>query len=316
MEKVTIFTPTFNRAKTLSRVYNSLLCQIFKDFIWLIIDDGSTDNTKALVDQWISENIIEIKYYYKNNGGKHTAMKIAWELANTKYLLAIDSDDELTPNAVEVFMMEWNKIEKDGLENQFGEVSGITHSTDGKLIGDFYFPKGTEFIDSFWQEMVLKYKNNNEHVVCWNLEKLRECVVIPNNFWLSDKVNFIGESILWARIGRKYKTRYINNVLRTYHFDGGESLSRITDKLKGHYNNIVSSKYFLDENMDYFFWNPKYFFNLILKYIISGIELRFSPLFLIKSIDSFRFRFAYILFFPFGLAAWVYFKKLKKSFWF
>ena len=316
MNSFTVFTPTYNRAKTLGRVYNSLVNQTNKDFIWLIIDDGSTDNTKEQVAKWISENQISIEYHYKQNGGKHTAMRLAYQLAKSKYLIGIDSDDELMSGAVETFKNEWEKIEKDGLENQFAEVSGLTHSLDGKLIGDFDFPKATEYIDSFWHEMVLKFKNNNEHIVCWNLEKLRECANIPIHFWLSDKVNFIGEFILWARIGRKYKTRYINKSLRIYHLDGGESLSRIQDKAKGHYNNLVGTKYFLDENLDYFFWNPKYFFNLILKFIISGIEMKFSLSSIITEIKTIRLKIAYIVCWPLGCAAWFYFKYIKSQFWF
>ncbi len=86
---------------------------------------------------------------------------------------------------------------------------------------------------------------------------------------------------MWARIGLIYKTRYLNKSLRIYHYDGGISLLRIPDKTQGHYNNLVGNKYFLDENLNHFFWNPKYFFNLILKFIISGIELDYSPVFLI-----------------------------------
>lgn len=315
-KSLTVFTPTFNRAHTLGRVYNSLLNQTEKDFIWLIIDDGSNDNTKELVQRWVDENKIKIEYYYKTNGGKHTAMKMGWEKANTKYLLAIDSDDELTPDAIEVFNQIWKNIEREGLEDSFAEVSGLTHTTDGKLIGDFFFPANTSYADSFWHEMVLKNKNNNEHIGCWNLAKLRDCAVIHDKFWLSDRVNLIGEGVLWARIGRKYKARYLNKGLRIYHFDAGESYMRTTDKTKAHYNNLVFNKYFLDENLDHFFWNPKYFFNLILKFIVSSIELKISPIEIMKEVKTNRFKLAYLLCWPIGLAAWFYFKHIKKQYWF
>ncbi len=267
---MTIFTPTYNRIHTLGRVYESLLRQSDKSFIWLIIDDGSTDGTKNLINIWIKEARLSIKYHYKENGGKHSAMKLAYELADTKYLIAIDSDDELTPDTVEVFNKEWEKIEDSGFENIFAEIAALTYSSDGNLIGDFKFPKGVDYIDSFWHEMVLKCRNNNEHIVCWDLEKLRDCVNIPDVFWLSDKVNLFGELILWARIGRRYKTRYINKPLRIYHVDATNSILRNNDAIRNHYNNLVGQKYFLDENLNYFFWNPKYFFNLILKFIISS----------------------------------------------
>ena len=313
---ITVLTPTYNRAKTLPRVYKSLLAQTVKNFVWLIIDDGSTDNTKELVEKWIAENKLSIEYHYKENGGKHTAMKMAYELTQTKYLLAIDSDDELTADAVNVFLNEWKEIEKDGFESQFAEISGLTFSNDGNLIGNFTFPAGINQIDSNWHEMVLRFQNNNEHVVCWNTEKLRECVQIPVDFWLSDKVNFFDERTLWARIGRKYKTRYINKMLRIYHYDGGDSLIRIQDKTKGHYNNLVGSMYFLDENLDYFLWNPKYFIHLILKFIVSGIELDYSPVFILKNMQTIRFRVFYSFLYPGGFILWAYYKYIKKNFWF
>jgi glycosyltransferase involved in cell wall biosynthesis len=312
----TVFTPTYNRAGTLPRLYKSLINQSFKDYLWLIIDDGSTDNTNEIVSEWIKENKIKIKYQYKINGGKHTAMKLAFELIDTKYLIEIDSDDELTPDTIEVFRDEWTKIEKNELRDQFAEVSALSYSVDGKLIGNFYFPDGTAYIDSFWHEMALKYHNYNEHIVCWNVEKLKECVKIPEKFWLSDKINFFNEATLWARIGKKYKTRYINKKLRIYNLDGGESLLRMSDITRAHYNNIVGQKFFLDENLDYFFWNPKYFIHLIIKVIVSGIALKKSPCEIMNVMKTSRLRTAYIIFFPAGLLSYIYFKIIKPRFWF
>ena len=314
--EITVFTPTYNRSNTLPRAYESLLNQTNKDFVWLIIDDGSTDNTKELVDNWIAQDKLKIEYHYKENGGKHTAMRLAYQLTKTKYFLNFDSDDELTPDAINSFLNEWSKIINEGKEKEFAEIRSLIKLTSGKLNGNYYFPTQVDFIDSNWHEMVLKNKNNNELFVCWNIDKLRECVQIPETFWLSDKVNFLGEGSLWARIGRKYKTRYIDKYLYIAHYDGGESLLRIQDKTKGHYNNLVGNMYFLDENLDYFFWNPKYFIHLILKFIISGIELNFSSLALLKQMNTTKFKLYYCIHYPAGLGLWFYYKKIRKQFWF
>lgn len=98
---LTIFTPSYNRAYTLHKCYESLKKQSSKDFLWLIIDDGSTDNTKELVDSWIDENIIEIKYHYQNNQGMHGAHNTAYELMDTELNVCIDSDDYMPDDAVE-----------------------------------------------------------------------------------------------------------------------------------------------------------------------------------------------------------------------
>lgn len=98
MKTLTVFTPAYNRAHTLPRTYESLVKQDCKDFIWLIVDDGSSDNTKELVEEWQKkENGFEIRYIYKENGGMHTAHNVAYENIDTELNVCIDSDDELAP---------------------------------------------------------------------------------------------------------------------------------------------------------------------------------------------------------------------------
>lgn len=100
--KLTIFTPTYNRKNELSNVYKSLLEQTNKEFEWLIIDDGSTDNTEGMVNEWINDNKINIIYYKKENGGKHTAYNYALDKCDTDYMfVALDSDNTMTKKAVE-----------------------------------------------------------------------------------------------------------------------------------------------------------------------------------------------------------------------
>lgn len=100
--QITVFTPAYNRAHTLPRTYESLKKQGNKNFIWLIVDDGSTDNTKELVDKWISEEKgFTIQYIYKENGGMHTAHNIAYQNITTELNVCIDSDDCLAENAID-----------------------------------------------------------------------------------------------------------------------------------------------------------------------------------------------------------------------
>lgn len=104
MKTITIFTPTYNRAYCLEKLYYSLTKQDSDDFIWLIVDDGSTDNTKQLVESFINENKIAIKYYPKQNGGKHTAHNLGVKLCNTELFVCVDSDDYLKPFAVSAIL--------------------------------------------------------------------------------------------------------------------------------------------------------------------------------------------------------------------
>lgn len=133
MPKLTIFTPAFNRAHTLPRTYESLCRQNCKDFVWLIVDDGSTDNTEALVRDWQScENGFEIQYIYKANGGLHTAYNAAIAQLHTELAMCIDSDDWLTDEAIEKVLSKWAI---DGDETLAG-IDSLDCYANGDIIGD------------------------------------------------------------------------------------------------------------------------------------------------------------------------------------
>lgn len=137
MKKLTVFTPTYNRAYCLGDLYQSLCRQTSADFLWLVIDDGSTDNTKSLVDQWIEEGKIEIKYLYKENGGMHTAHNMAYENIETELNVCIDSDDKMTDNAVELINSFW----ENNKGNQYAGVVGLDIYKDGRIVSTKKFPE-------------------------------------------------------------------------------------------------------------------------------------------------------------------------------
>ncbi|EPC8421007.1 MULTISPECIES: glycosyltransferase family 2 protein [Bacillus cereus group] len=131
MKRLTIFTPTYNRAYCLQGCYESLKQQTCKDFIWLIIDDGSDDYTKELVQSWISEDCISIRYYWQVNQGMHGAHNAAYEMIDTELNVCIDSDDSMPSDAVEKIISFWD-------ENGSDQVSGIIALDlykDGTVIG-------------------------------------------------------------------------------------------------------------------------------------------------------------------------------------
>ncbi len=135
--KLTVFTPAYNRINTLPRTYESLKGQKCKDFIWLIVDDGSSDGTGELVKHWIdTEKEFEIRYIYKHNGGMHTAHNTAYENIDTELNVCIDSDDCLGENAVELILSKWESVK----ERRYAGLIGLDADFDGKLIG-------TEFSD-------------------------------------------------------------------------------------------------------------------------------------------------------------------------
>lgn len=135
---LTVFTPAYNRAYTLPRTYESMRTQKNTDFIWLIVDDGSSDNTAELVRQWqAEENDFEIRYVYKENGGMHTAHNTAYEMIDTELNVCIDSDDALSPDAVQIIAEAWEKVRDKG----YAGLLGLDAKFDGSVIG-LGFPAG------------------------------------------------------------------------------------------------------------------------------------------------------------------------------
>ena len=135
---LTIFTPAYNRAHTLPRTYESLCAQQCKDFIWLVVDDGSSDNTAELVKEWQQkDNGFEIRYVYKDNGGMHTAHNTAYALIDTELNTCIDSDDKLAVDAVEKILTKWAQVRDRG----YAGIIGLDADFDGNIIGKG-FPEG------------------------------------------------------------------------------------------------------------------------------------------------------------------------------
>lgn len=131
MATLTVFTLTYNRAYCLNKCYESLLRQTCNDFEWLVVDDGSTDNTKELIDAWINEGNIPIKYIYKENGGMHSGYNTAYDNIFTELAVSIDSDDYMTDDAVEKIISFWRKYGNDS----YAGIVGLDITKDGKVIG-------------------------------------------------------------------------------------------------------------------------------------------------------------------------------------
>ena len=136
--QLTVFTPAYNRAHTLPRTYESLCRQSCKAFIWLIVDDGSTDQTAELVKKWQrQENGFEIRYIYKENGGMHTAHNTAYEHIDTELNTCIDSDDAIAEDAVRKILDKWKTVRDKG----YAGIIGLDADFSGNVIGKG-FPEG------------------------------------------------------------------------------------------------------------------------------------------------------------------------------
>ena len=139
--KLTVFTPTYNRRELLARAYKSLTKQTVKDFVWLIVDDGSTDHTDDAVKKWIDEGIIPIRYHYRENGGKMRAHNTGVSLCDTELFLCLDSDDWLVEDAAESLL---HAYEDAGREYKGSKPIGGVVAHKGKsrdeILGSSDFP--------------------------------------------------------------------------------------------------------------------------------------------------------------------------------
>lgn len=150
MKSITVFTPTFNREKTLIRLYDSLCSQSSPDFKWIIVDDGSSDNTSGQVEKWIEESRIEIQYYYQKNKGKLAAQILALDYTDTELFTCIDSDDYLPADGIEKILKFWKTNKK---SNSAG-IIGLDVYEDGSVAGENL----PDIKESTYSELVDHYK--------------------------------------------------------------------------------------------------------------------------------------------------------------
>lgn len=209
----TVFTPTYNRAHTLDRVYTSLEAQTFRDFEWLIVDDGSTDGTPALVEQWRQQARFPIRYVRQENRGKHIAFNTGVREAHGELFLPLDSDDACVPHALARFREHWDAIPAERRE-QFSAVTALCKDQHGQLVGS-RFPASV--VDSNSLEIHYRFHVTGEKWGFHRTDVLRE-------FPFPDLgATYVPESVVWGRIARRYATRFVNDVLRIY-YTGAPSL--------------------------------------------------------------------------------------------
>ena len=199
---LTVFTPAYNRAYTLPRTYESMKQQRNTDFIWLIVDDGSSDNTAELVRQWQrEENGFEIRYIYKENGGMHTAHNVAYAMIDTELNTCVDSDDALAPDAVQIIFDAWQKVRDKG----YAGLLALDAEFDGKVIG-------TGFPEEMVSTTLGGYYRNGR----WGDKKLilrTEIVRQYPSYPTFDGERFVPLGSLYTMIDRDYKLSVLDQVV-------------------------------------------------------------------------------------------------------
>lgn len=215
---ITVFTPTYNRAHLLPTLYQSLCKQSCKDFEWLIMDDGSTDDTETTVKQLIAEEAIPIRYFKQQNGGKHRAINHGVQEAKGELFFIVDSDDTLPKDSIRTILDYWSEINED---NIYAGVAGYMAHHDGKIIGHGF--NLDNILDCNTIEFRYKYK-----VVGDMAEVFRTNVLKEFPFPEVENERFCPEALVWNRISIKYKLRFFNMVIYYRDYIEGGLTSKIT----------------------------------------------------------------------------------------
>lgn len=198
--KLAILTPAYNRGELLKRAYESLKNQSNKNFVWYIVDDGSMDDTAQILEDLKKENMVEIEYYYKQNGGKHTALNFGLNKIKENFVLILDSDDLLTYDAVETVLKDVKE-----LDESFCGVGYLKADLSENVIGKKYSSNGVE--DTFINQ---RY---NKNVFGDKAEVFKVSVLKNFPFPEFENERFLSEAVVWCKISGTYKMKFYNKVI-------------------------------------------------------------------------------------------------------
>ena len=226
---VSIITPTYNRAGTLSRLHESLCNQTDLRFEWIVVDDGSTDNSRELIAMLIKNSPFQVKYFYKENGGQHTARNLGIKHATGEHIILLDSDDALVRDAVETSIIECDEVFKN--ENYFA-VMGRYIDEHGSLVGE-----------PFPEDMNLRPKPLKRR---WFRKNKRDCVYIIRADILKrypfpepKDIKYTRDSILWNELHARYEAHYINQVFGIVFYDQDNRVTKVMSNWSRRYRGYL-----------------------------------------------------------------------------
>src|SRR5690554_1106356 len=265
----TVVTPTYNRAYTLERVYASLTEQSFQDFEWVIVDDGSTDNTRAMVMGWQQEASFPIHYMWQRNQHKKTAFNRGVRKAAGQLVVALDSDDSLDREALNAMKNTWYDI-PESERHRYVAITGLCARPDGSIVGDRY-PE--DVFDASALDMTFKYHVSGEKFGC-----MRADVLLKFPF-PEEIAGFVPESLVWRSIARAgYLTRFVNQVFRIYH-DSEDSLSHQSRESQQHALGLwLLAQDTVVECLPWFRYQPRAFLMAAARYTRFYLHLRAASL--------------------------------------
>ncbi len=290
---VTILTPTYNRAHTLPRVFNSLQKQTFKNFEWLVIDDGSTDDTFLLIEQFKKHADFTIRYYYQENKHKFLTFFKGIDLAQGKYFSPLDSDDALPKNSMKMLVDTWENIsDKDNIVF----VSTLCEDQFGNIVGD-KFPKSPLICTIF--DMRYKYQIKGDK---WGMGKTGIYKKLKLNFENLSGKGFIPEGVFQFQFDKLGFHYCVNKVSRIYYRDenDNQSLANQFYDDKNAFGLAENYKAFLNTYSSKLWTHPKTIIRNIGGYLKFSQKDKRSYRMIISDIQSNTIRILATLLYPFS----------------
>lgn len=261
---ITVFTPAYNRGHSIHRVFESLKVQSCRDFEWIIVDDGSQDDTRQVVEGFIAQADFPVRYFYQENQGKHMATNRAVREARGELFVTLDSDDGCKPNALQRMLEVWETIPQDQ-RHRYKGVSCRTckPETPDQRIGT---PMPRPVLDSCDHDLRYRHKVRGE---LWGMT--RRQVMLENPYPAIEGLHYYPEGAYWGKIGLRYQTRYFDEPLRLYYTDGTSKDDQLTKRIN------AKETYYIREYMlsaqvirTYFRFDPVNFYMQAVGFLRDG----------------------------------------------
>ena len=216
MKQITVFTPTYNRASLLPQCYGALKRQTCQDFIWRIVDDGSTDGTEALVSSWVDEGYIEIEYIYQENKGMHGAHNAGHKNLNTELCIGCDSDDYLFDDCIEKVLLRWNSRNR---SIDYSGVIGMCKSSSGDILAEI----PARLDETTLYDLRYRWKIKGDFKFA-----LRSDLLMQYEYPMIEGENYLAVGYIYFLIDQSHKMLVIHDSLCCQDYlDGGESRGKI-----------------------------------------------------------------------------------------
>ena len=233
---VTVLTPTFNRGGLLNNLYQSLQKQTTKDFEWLLVDDGSTDDTKNIAEEMKKKAKFPMQYIYKKNGGKHTALNVGVKYITSELTFIVDSDDTLEPDAIELIFQYHKKY---GDRRDLCGYSFLRKFPDGKINGKPFEPD--EKVGTYIECRINADDTKADKAEVFYTRCLKE---FPFPEYKNEK--FLGEDLVWIRMALKYQMIHINRAIYVGNYlEKGLTKNRRKNNIRSPYGRMERAKEFM-----------------------------------------------------------------------